>query len=298
MLTMGLDPVLQSLLSMGLPGINSEISEAINEDEEEINRQLMNFMPRSRRFKNVEHVTVVRSSMVEVNGQAVSDIRGQSQANSVKNANPRILIDGLSLSRKLLDIDMYVSLDSNQQNELLFKVTVEGTRPAANKVRLVCEGVDGISIMFHGRSIDRMGLVRFNIPPLRGVLPEGTYAGRLEVLVDDRYFAPVKFGIRLGLPGIEEAAGTGGGVMGLKATTSLKHLNGGDEYKDDEDLLTDDGLAEVLIRELVHEVIHKCGSKYCLYTKHKKGGKRRKLGTHTSKASAERQEKAIHTHGG
>lgn len=55
---------------------------------------------------------------------------------------------------------------------------------------------------------------------------------------------------------------------------------------------------ESLLREVISEIIHKCGSGYCLYTKHKKGGKRRKLGTHSSKASAERQERAIHAHGG
>ena len=57
-----------------------------------------------------------------------------------------------------------------------------------------------------------------------------------------------------------------------------------------------------LLREYVEmaldEVIRKSGSKYVLYTKHKKGGKRRKLGTHGSLASAKRQEKAIHAHDG
>lgn len=60
---------------------------------------------------------------------------------------------------------------------------------------------------------------------------------------------------------MKEAAGTSGGVMGFKAMTSLKHLNGSDEPKDDEELLTDDGLAEALIRELVQEIIHKSGFK-------------------------------------
>jgi hypothetical protein len=55
---------------------------------------------------------------------------------------------------------------------------------------------------------------------------------------------------------------------------------------------------EALLREYINEVIRKCGDKVCLYTKHKKGGKRRKLGTHSSVASAKRQEKAIHAHGG
>jgi hypothetical protein len=51
------------------------------------------------------------------------------------------------------------------------------------------------------------------------------------------------------------------------------------------------------IEGMLDEVIKKQGGKYVLMTKHKKGGKRRKLGTHKSKASAERQERAIHAHG-
>lgn len=46
------------------------------------------------------------------------------------------------------------------------------------------------------------------------------------------------------------------------------------------------------------EVIRKCGDKWCLFTKHKKNGKQRRLGTHDSKADAESQEKAIKAHGG
>ena len=50
----------------------------------------------------------------------------------------------------------------------------------------------------------------------------------------------------------------------------------------------------------VNEVIRKCGSKWCLYTKGKdrSTGKRRRLGTHSSKAGAERQERAIKARGG
>lgn len=97
---------------------------------------------------------------------------------------------------------------------------------------------------------------------------------------------------------MKQVAGTAGGVMGFKSSSSLKHLNGGDEPKDGEEPLIDDGLVEALVRELIKEIIKKSGNKYVLYTKHKKGGKRRKLGTHPSKASAERQERAIHSHGG
>lgn len=61
--------------------------------------------------------------------------------------------------------------------------------------------------------------------------------------------------------------------------------------------MTSDLLRE-FVRESLDEIIKKQGGKYVLMTKHKKGGKRRKLGTHSSKASAERQERAIHAHGG
>lgn len=57
---------------------------------------------------------------------------------------------------------------------------------------------------------------------------------------------------------------------------------------------------EELLRQLVTEIIRKCGDDWCLYTKKKdpKTGKRRRLGTHSSKEGAERQERAIKAHGG
>lgn len=55
---------------------------------------------------------------------------------------------------------------------------------------------------------------------------------------------------------------------------------------------------ETLLREMICEIIRKCGDKWCLYTKGKKDGKRRRLGTHDSRAGAERQERAIKARGG
>ena len=57
-------------------------------------------------------------------------------------------------------------------------------------------------------------------------------------------------------------------------------------------------LLKEVIAGLLDEVIRTSGKKYGLYSKHRKNGKRRKLGTHSSRASAERQERAIHVHGG
>ena len=53
---------------------------------------------------------------------------------------------------------------------------------------------------------------------------------------------------------------------------------------------------ENLIKEFITEIIKKCDSnKWCLYTskKDKKTGKRRRLGTHSSKKDAYAQEYAI-----
>lgn len=57
---------------------------------------------------------------------------------------------------------------------------------------------------------------------------------------------------------------------------------------------------ELLLRELIVEIIRKCGNKWCLYTRKKdrKTGKRRRLGTHDTKADAYRQEYAIKKSGG
>lgn len=57
-------------------------------------------------------------------------------------------------------------------------------------------------------------------------------------------------------------------------------------------------IVRFLVREVLSEIIKKCGDKWCLYSKHKVGGKRKRLGTHPSKAAAERQERAIKAHGG
>ncbi len=49
----------------------------------------------------------------------------------------------------------------------------------------------------------------------------------------------------------------------------------------------------------VNEIIRRCGGSWCLYTRNKgKGGKRRRLGTHPSKKAAQRQERAIKANGG
>ena len=59
-------------------------------------------------------------------------------------------------------------------------------------------------------------------------------------------------------------------------------------------------MIENLLRQLIVEIIRKCGDDFCLYTKSKdkKTGRRRRLGKHSSRSGAERQERAIKAHSG
>lgn len=85
-----------------------------------------------------------------------------------------------------------IDLDVEEPNELLFKVKVEGAEQAPAKVRLVCESGD-FAFMFNGHTAGQDGLIQFVLPPMKDKLKEGLYAARVEVLIDNRYFAPVQF---------------------------------------------------------------------------------------------------------
>jgi hypothetical protein len=76
----------------------------------------------------------------------------------------------------------------DQDNELKFKVVVEGTDEAVLKYQLVLE-TDRMNYSFPGH-IDNEDICVV-IPPLEKILKEGTYSTRLEVIVDDRIFTPL-----------------------------------------------------------------------------------------------------------
>ena len=77
----------------------------------------------------------------------------------------------------------------DQENELAFNVTVEGTEEADLRYQLVLES-EKMNYSFMG-SADSSGEISFTIPPLQKMLSEGTYNTRLEVVVDDRIFVPL-----------------------------------------------------------------------------------------------------------
>jgi hypothetical protein len=83
-----------------------------------------------------------------------------------------------------------VSLDMEETNDLAFRVSVEGASAPA-RVRLVCESAD-VAYMFKGKVISD-DVIQFTIPQMKGRLEEGSYDARVEVFVENRYFAPVEF---------------------------------------------------------------------------------------------------------
>jgi hypothetical protein len=87
-----------------------------------------------------------------------------------------------------------ITLDLEESQDLKFKVQIEGTDPAPVKVRLVCEG-NNVSYMFTGKTTQEPDVVLFEMPSMKGMLKEGVYLSKVEVLVDDRYFTPVQFQI-------------------------------------------------------------------------------------------------------
>jgi hypothetical protein len=87
-----------------------------------------------------------------------------------------------------------VDLDMEESNELAFKIKVEGAAPAPAKVRLVCEGGE-MAYMFNGHGTGEDGVVQFVLPQMKDKLAEGLYQARVEVLIENRYFAPVHFQI-------------------------------------------------------------------------------------------------------
>jgi hypothetical protein len=85
-----------------------------------------------------------------------------------------------------------VDLDIDESNDLTFKIKLEGASSSPAKVRLVCEGED-FSYMFNGYGTGEEEVVQFTLPQMSNKIAEGTYKARVEVLVENRYFAPLEF---------------------------------------------------------------------------------------------------------
>jgi len=86
----------------------------------------------------------------------------------------------------MADIELFLDND----NELKFDIQVEGAHSANFDARLILERSDGVNFGFKGTQ-DPNGEISVIIPEMTKSLAEGTYASRLEVIVDDRIFIPL-----------------------------------------------------------------------------------------------------------
>ena len=89
-----------------------------------------------------------------------------------------------------------ITIDIDDTNDLLFKVSVEGSNVKSVRARLICES-DDMSYMIDGRSIGSDDLVEFKVPPMVGKMKPGAYPARVEVIVDNRCFSPIEFRLEL-----------------------------------------------------------------------------------------------------
>mgnify|MGYP003114138419 CR=1 FL=1 len=83
-----------------------------------------------------------------------------------------------------------INLDLDKENELVFKLSIVGTKPAKTKSRFLLESTD-YSLAFPAKNHEA-GEVSISIPPLENILSEGKYTGSLEVIIDDKVFVPMK----------------------------------------------------------------------------------------------------------
>ena len=82
-----------------------------------------------------------------------------------------------------------IDLMIDEENELTFQVQIEGTRPGKAKCRLMLESKN-MMLAFEGQSSgDEVSVL---LQPLDHIIKEGTYDMTLEVVVDDRFFEPLK----------------------------------------------------------------------------------------------------------
>lgn len=90
-----------------------------------------------------------------------------------------------------------IEVKLDEANELYFNVKVEGTSAAPVSVRLVCEA-DDFSAVFVG-SYTPDGEIKVVIPEMKrnaSFKEDKDYSAQLEVMVENRFFVPLKFGLK------------------------------------------------------------------------------------------------------
>lgn len=92
-----------------------------------------------------------------------------------------------------------IELDLEENNDLSFKVSIQGATQKPSAFRLICEA-DEMSFGFNGK-VDDEGNVAFVIPAMKKHLShESIYSCAVEVLIEGRFFRPIKFDVKFKQP--------------------------------------------------------------------------------------------------
>lgn len=90
----------------------------------------------------------------------------------------------LELSTNTIDLRL------DEENELTFEVTVQGSSSTSPIYRFVCESED-MSFVFRGIPVGE-NQVQVIIPPLEKKIKEGIHDAHLEVIVENKLFVPMQ----------------------------------------------------------------------------------------------------------
>ena len=88
--------------------------------------------------------------------------------------------------------DLFIDDD----NEIKFDVTIEGTDSGSVSSRLVIESGSGFEVGFDASKVSG-NEIYFVVPSLKNVLREGNTPARLEIFIDDRRFVPLDMTVDL-----------------------------------------------------------------------------------------------------
>lgn len=86
-------------------------------------------------------------------------------------------------------MSILAQLELNEASEVDFGIEIHGTTESSSEIRFIIEGPQyGILC----KCTDNNGVITASIPKLKGILPAGTFDARLEVVVDGKFFTPLK----------------------------------------------------------------------------------------------------------
>lgn len=88
-----------------------------------------------------------------------------------------------------MDDKKEIELFLDENNEIIFDILIEGNIKSSPKIRFICENKN-YSLSFDGNKTDEG--VKITIPKLDEIFSAGEYDSKLEVIVDDKYFVPMK----------------------------------------------------------------------------------------------------------